>query len=176
MAGINGRRKGAKAERVAAKVIEKWTGKGFSKTPASGGLGWKKANVAGDIVCTTEGHYCPFCFEVKSYAKIDFSHLLNPKIKEPEIITYWKQASRDAKKVNKIPMLMMRYNGLPKSFYFVAIPMEFSTRLVNEPNLALACKFDKTMISIVPSTEFFQMPYKEVRKIAKIYIHESKRK
>lgn len=173
---INGRRKGSKAERIASKVISKWSGKGFSKTPASGGLNWKKANVAGDIVCTTEGHYCPFVFEVKSYAKIDFSHLIHPTVKNVDILSYWTQAERDAIKVKKIPMLMMRYNGLPSDFFFVVLSY------VDYKLITITCPMDKgaktlrynsnqkqTLI-VIPSTEIFKLPYKEVRKIAKTII------
>jgi hypothetical protein len=177
---INGRRKGAKAERVASKVISRWTKKEFSKTPASGGLGWKKANVAGDVVCTTEGHYCPFCFEIKSYGRIDFSHLIHPTVRNIEILDFWKQAKRDADKVGKIPILMMRYNGLPKEFYFLAIPTPFEARIIGLDRLLLnnsiKVKRGGIKITIFPSTEFFKLPYKEIRKIAKTFLNESKRK
>lgn len=174
----NSRRKGAKAERVASKVISKWTGKGFSKTPASGGLNWKKSFVAGDVVCTTEGHFCPFCFEVKSYSKIDFSHLINPKIKDPEILDFWAQAKRDAEKVNKIPMLMMRYNGLPKEFYFVVLDMVAFTIITTSFPLEIgvtSLKYNsnqKQSLIIIPSTDFFTLPYKGVRLIAKKLIRK----
>lgn len=115
---MNSRRKGAKNEREVAKALKDWTGKEFAKTPASGGLQWKTANSKGDVVCTTEGHYFPFCVEAKFHVKIDFSHLLTPGIKNVEILDFWKQCVRDAKKCKKVPMLLMRYNLLPKGFGF----------------------------------------------------------
>lgn len=178
---VNGRNKGAKAERVASKLISKWTGKGFSKTPASGGLGWKKANVAGDIVCTTEGHYCPFCFEVKSYKKIDFSELLNPKIKNIDITKYWQQCLRDSEKVNKIPMLMMRQNGLSKDFYFVAISLKFYIHIKDLlPKGITILKYiansKSNKLVIFRSNELFNSNYLQIKKSAKKFINESTRK
>jgi hypothetical protein len=180
---INSRTKGAKAERVAAKVIEKWTGKKFAKTPASGGLGWKKANVAGDIVCTTEGVFFPFCVEIKSYSKIDFSHLLTPGIKNIEILDFWAQCSRDAEKAGKIPLLMMRYNGLPKEFFYVVTTQGFAKEI--HPILALghpgmvSLRYHnyKTNVAlmIMRSDEFFRSDYKPIKKIAKTIIRGRKK-
>lgn len=173
---INGRRKGNKAERVAAKLISDWTGHKFERTPSSGGLQWKASHAKGDITATDE-HRCPFCFEVKSYAKIDFSHLINPKIKNPDILQYWSQASRDAGKVNKIPMLMMRYNGLPKSFYFIVLERRFWKKVRVELGSFNYLIFSgMNQLVILPSTEFFKVNYKFIRKIAKTYLNESKRK
>lgn len=180
---INGRNKGSKAERIAAKVIEKWTNKKFSKTPASGGLGWKKSNVAGDIVCTTEGHFFPFTIEVKFYKKIDFSHLITPGIKNIDILEYWEQAKRDATRVNKIPMLLMRYNGLPKEFFYVVLETQFLDKLpeieimLHTKNaMAYFSKEKNLSLTILRSDEFFKTNYKPIKKIAKTIINESKGK
>lgn len=180
--GINSRSKGAKNERIIAKAFEEWTNKKFAKTPASGGLNWKTQNVAGDIVCCTEGHYFPFVIEGKSYDKIDFSHLLTPGIKNIDIIDFWNQAKRDAVKVNKIPMLLMRYNGLPKSFWFIVMEEDFYIQL---PLFAKAfCKVTLKYLDmegnyklrIVRSNEFFKTIYKEIKLNAKTYIKKTKAK
>lgn len=166
---INSRAKGNKTERIAAKVLAKWTGKKFSRTPSSGGLAWKNSNVKGDVVCTKEGHYFPFCVEVKGYTKIDFSHLLM-NIKNCDILDFWSQCVRDARAANKQPLLMMRYNGLPKGFFFICVSKPTSVNIPPLSNLDLKkvlIFWDKDSelppFNIYPSTEFFRIPYKELK-------------
>lgn len=116
---INSRKKGAKAERKVAALLKDWTGREFSRTPASGGLRWKNANVVGDIVCTEERHFFPFAVEVKSYNDINFEHLFY--LVDPKIYKFWKQATTDAKRGEKLPLLFMRYNGMPSDFWIVVM-------------------------------------------------------
>lgn len=127
----NVRSKGAKTERMAANVLSDWYGNGikFARTPASGGLHWKSAHVHGDIVCTDDGVYMPFVFEVKGHEKIDFSEMLRPDKKGQKIFEFFEQVERDAKEVNKIPILMMRYNGLPKGFFFIGMRLKHYKKL-----------------------------------------------
>lgn len=120
MAKVNSRNKGSKGERVAAKVLADWTGKTFSRVPSSGGLNWHTSNSTGDIICTTEGHYFPFSVEVKLRDQLNFDHLLY--LEKPEILKFWEQSLRDAKRVNKCPLVMMRYDRLPKNFFFILVP------------------------------------------------------
>jgi len=170
MGHINSRRKGAKAERVAAKMLQDWTGRTFSKTPASGGLQWKKSNVAGDVVCTKEGHYFPFCVEVKARAKVDFNQLMQMNLKHTDILEFWTQAKRDAARVNKVPIVMMRYNGLPKEFYFIILGNSFVKELLLKwPEPYMHFVSETNNLWIFRSTEFFKLPYKELREIAKCY-------
>ena len=146
----------------------------------------QKANVAGDVVCTTEGHYCPFCFEVKSYAKIDFSHLLlqglklhgelATRVKNVDVLDYWSQAKRDAETVKKIPMVMMRYNGMPSDLFFIVIDMPTYLSITNKLPLPKGTKTlkynsqEKQSLVILNSFDLFSLPYREVRKIAKFVI------
>ena len=122
---MNSRRKGATNERNIAKALELWTKKKFAKTPASGGLQWKSSMSRGDVVCTTEGHYFPFCIEGKFYKEINFNHLFTPGLLNVDILDWWKQCRKDAEKCNKVPWLWMRYNGLPRDFWFMILPAEF---------------------------------------------------
>lgn len=119
---INSKKKGNKFERIVAKFWSTWTGYEFNRTPQSGGLHWKNSeNVVSDIVCTDPLHSRRFLFsiEAKCHKDINFEHLLlNVKSKIRE---FWKQASEDSKRVNKIPILMMRYNGMPKDESFFVV-------------------------------------------------------
>lgn len=175
MSRINSRSKGAKNERHIAELFTKWTGRKFAKTPASGGLQWKSSFSKGDIVCTKEGHYFPFCIEGKSYNKIDFSHLLTPGIKNIDILTFWAQCERDAKSCNKVPMLLMRYNGLPKFFYFLIITQDFAKLIHNFlPKDMVSLRYHdystNKPLMILRSTDFFKTDYKDIKPIAKTHV------
>lgn len=125
---INARRKGAKNERIAAEFFKEWTGMDFRRTPGSGGLrGHVVDYTEGDLVCTQKNYIFPLCIEVKAYEELNFNHLLydvGSKIKK-----FWKQTKESAKRAEKIPILLMRYNGLPRGFFFVVITSGFQHKL-----------------------------------------------
>lgn len=167
----NSRRKGSKNERNISKLLESWTKKKFSRTPSSGGLNWKNSQVSGDIVCTTEGHYFPFSIEAKNYREINFEHLLY--LDDPDILKFWNQCVSDSKKSakTKIPLLFMRYNGMPKDLHFVAIPNHYFILLkplIPEGSRHLVSSEGFT---IFRSTSLFKSDYKEVKKTLKIYLN-----
>lgn len=177
---INSRSKGNRNERKAADLLKKWTKKGFSRTPSSGGLNWKSSNTKGDIVCTSEGHYFPFCVEVKAHKTINFSELLIPGKKGVKILDFWNQCKRDAAKCNKIPLLMMRYNGMPSDLFFIAIPTLFYKKLIGFDTMGQVTfsywdRRNDLRICLIPSTQFFSMSYKNIKLLAKTYIKNGKK-
>lgn len=182
MPGINSRSKGARTERELSKVIATWSVKyEFAKTPASGGLRWKAAMSKGDIICTSEGHYFPFCIECKNHKEINFSQLLVPELKVVKIFEFWAQCDRDAKLCNKVPMLCMRYNGLPKNFFFVALPTyfwNFLNKKIDTDPIEAHMKYNGEgyNLTILRSTELFKLPYKEIRLLTKEYLKNQKKK
>jgi len=123
MARINSRRKGKRGEKIAREVLTNWTGLEFAGVPASGGLRWKKAeNISGDLICTDALHRFDFSIEVKNYADINFEHLLMPGIKSDIMDEFWPQCISDAERGKKIPLLMMRYNGIrPRGLFFIIL-------------------------------------------------------
>lgn len=181
--GVNARRKGAKNEKAAAKVIAKWTKKKFNRAPTNNFIHQRNAdNSKGDIICITEGHYFPFCIELKSYDKIDFSHLLVPGIKNVQILDFWEQVINDAVRCCKAPLLMMRYNGLPKDFWFLAMPNSYYQGLPHafkdkyiKKHLIFGDKDKDLRIVIVSSQDFFKLNYKEIKKYTKTYLKNAKR-
>lgn len=128
---MNARRKGAKGERMAAEFLKEWTGMDFKRTPGSGGLrGHVSDYTEGDIVCVKKNYIFPLCIEVKFYEELNFNHLLydvNSKIK-----SFWKQARESAKRAEKIPILLMRYNNMPRGMFFVIISNRFKVLLGKE--------------------------------------------
>lgn len=170
MGNINSRSKGNRNERNIAKLFEKWTGKKFSKTPSSGGLQWKTTNSKGDIVCTKEGHYFPFCIEAKSYKELNFQHLLYSD--KAEILKFWAQANRDADLAKKIPLLFMRTNGITKDLHFVVMHVRHFRLFIKE-HLVSDCAYmyiKNHKIIIFKSTDLINTSYKEIK--AKIKYHK----
>lgn len=128
----NGKTKGSKNEREVSKWWQEWSGMEFSRVPASGGLRWqKKDDISGDIICTDprQSRRFPFSIEAKFYKDINFEHLILGN-KKQKIIDFWGQAVEDGIRANRLPLLFMRYNGMPKQTWFVAMePRVFKVML-----------------------------------------------
>lgn len=165
MGHINSRSKGNRNERQAAGLVSKWTKKKFERTPSSGGLNWKASHAKGDITCTEDGYYFPFTIEVKAHRDINFSEILMPEKKNVKILEFWEQAKKEGKEANKIPMVMMRYNGLKKDFFFIIIPttlFEFCIEPFFVPNKKAISFKDLT---IIPSDWLFNLPFKRLKRV-----------
>ena len=131
MGRINSRSKGKRGEKKARLVLSKWTSLEFAGVPASGGLRWKKAdNITGDVICIDPIHRFDFSIEVKNYRNINFEHLLMPNIQSDILHVFWPQCIADSKRGKKIPLLMMRYDGIrPGDLFFIAMQYKVFKRL-----------------------------------------------
>lgn len=170
-----GTQKGNRGQRKAIECLKKWARKKFKSSSQSGMPGYNHDPHKGDILCDTEGHYFPFCVEVKNYREIDFSHLLRPGKKGVLVLEFWAQCAGDAKRTKKVPMLMMRYDRLPSDFFFIVITQEFA-KLIHHilPPTFKSLRFHdyKTNLALMifGSDEFFLSNYKETKTIAKKYL------
>lgn len=105
--GINSKNKGAEYERKIAKALGSWWGEQFQRTPASGGLQWKKDNrVTGDIVTPPDSVF-PFTIECKKREGWSLEQFLK---NTGEMEEWWTQCVRDAKKIDKKPMVIFSKN------------------------------------------------------------------
>lgn len=164
MARINSRNKGAKNERLACIILQQWTKKTFARVPSSGGLGWHNNLSTGDVMCTKEGHYFPFSIEVKARESLNLDHLLY--LKNAEILKFWEQSKRDAKRLSKCPVVMMRYNGLPKGFFFIILPRVIYHKFLKEhigPEESVIVSPTFNFV-ILTTWALLRIPYKEIRK------------
>lgn len=178
---INSRKKGSKAERDLAKQMSEWTNKKFARTPSSGGLQWGSSFAKGDIVCTTEGHYFPFCIEIKFHHDISVNELLVSRKSKAKISEFWEQCTRDAKEAKKIPLLFMRWNGAPKGTWLILIPEIIISPLSNLPfprkdkTIPAATiqnpQLGKGIYYLVHSDFLFKTNYKKLRKCLKTKKH-----
>lgn len=107
---INSKAKGSEFERRVAKVLSKWWGEEFHRTPASGGLHWHEDNrVAGDIV-TPEKSKFPFTVECKKREEWMLEQIIKGT---GEIEKWWTQALGDSERVGLKPLLIFSKNFAP---------------------------------------------------------------
>ena len=117
----NSKKKGSRFELKVSKWFTKWTSFKFGRTPYSG-ANHQSRDLSSDIMCQDErhAHRCKISVECKNYKDIKFEHLLLGN-KKCDILKFWEQASEDAKRGEKQPILMMRYNSMPKNEYFFVV-------------------------------------------------------
>lgn len=118
--GINSKQKGSNNEREAAVFLEKWTGEKFTRVPSSGGLRWKNSpRVCGDVICENDSFDFKFSVETKHLKDLAVLPVLMPKSK---VCTIWKQCKKDSLRASKIPLMLLRKNGMPKGTFYVFLP------------------------------------------------------
>ena len=172
---INSRSKGSRNERDVAKLMQKWTGYEFARTPQSGGLHWKKAHTTGDIVCidTIHGPRFSFSIECKFHNDINLIHLIDGTTSKGtnKVIEFWKQCKRDADNSNKLPLLFMRKNGMKGDMHFIGMSTDFLlillTRGFNFGMGIIHCNIEGNQFSFVNSVDLFNQDYKIFHKTAK---------
>lgn len=110
---VDSRQKGARTETLARDMLRKHTGLNWERVPGSGALD-PKHQLKGDLYIP--GVINRFCVEVKGYAEDHInSGLLTHKT--PQLIEWWQQTDRQARQVDKLPLLIFKYD---RSKLFVA--------------------------------------------------------
>lgn len=118
---VQSKRKGNRFELKVAKWFTRWSGFKFERVPMSGA--WhSNRDATSDITCVDPKHQYKCCISVecKSYKEIKFEHVLLGN-KSCDIVKFWNQASRDANRSGKVPILCMRYNSMPRDEFFFVI-------------------------------------------------------
>jgi hypothetical protein len=118
---VDSRQKGARAESAAKNILKKYTKLDWQRTPGSGALNVQH-KLKGDL-------YIPdcknkFCVEVKHYKD---DHLTSKILtdKNPQLLKWWEQTDRQAKQVQRDPLLLFKFD---RSKWFVA----FSWRAIEK--------------------------------------------
>lgn len=103
---VDSRAKGARAEAVVRDYLKKMTGLGWERVPSSGALD-PKHKLKGDLYLPDMKNY--YCIEVKHYAEdhINSGLLTN---KNPQLLDFWKQTVREALQVNRMPLLIFKFD------------------------------------------------------------------
>jgi hypothetical protein len=110
---VDSRDKGARAETAVRDELRKATGLKWERVPGSGALD-EKHGLKGDLYVPGEKNL--YCVEVKHYAE---DHLTSELLtgKSPILLDWWAQAVRQAKQVDKKPLLIFKHD---RSKLFVA--------------------------------------------------------
>lgn len=169
---VNSKRKGNKFELSISKWLTRWTGYKFQRTPYSGANHFNR-ELASDIMCADPKHQfkCKISVECKSYKEIKFEHILLGN-KSSDINRFWAQASRDAKRSHKVPILCMRYNAMPKDEFFFVISAEYALpfyKLMSGPyfSITLGNEEGDVILIFMASKVIQEVSYKELHQLIK---------
>jgi hypothetical protein len=89
--------------KIATKLSEEF-GKEFRRVPLSGSIDYLK----GDIWTPHDTAWWPYCIECKHYSDIEWNNLLTSKT--TDMLSFWRQAVREAEVMKKKPLLIFRWN------------------------------------------------------------------
>jgi len=122
---INSKRKGNVNEAKLTKILLDWTGHEFARVPRSGGLRWKnRMDICGDVINVDPEFDFPFSVETKHVANLGL-HADHHELRSNSVVyKYWDQCQRDAKTVNKTPMLLIRQNGMMEGSYYLFMELD----------------------------------------------------
>lgn len=169
---MNSKRKGNRFELKVAKWLTTWTGYKFQRVPMSGANHFNR-ELASDIMCSDPKHQhrCKISVECKSYKDIKFEHILLGN-KGSEINKFWYQASRDAKRSHKVPILCMRYNAMPSEEFFFVISADYAEafyRILDGPYFSITLGNDEADVLLVfmASKVLNGVSYKDLHKLIK---------
>ena len=89
---VNSRQKGATYETKIVKILEKATGKKWTRSPQSGGVATRTGNnaIAGDII--RKGKPSPYVIECKKYKTVNFEDLI---LQKGDMVKWVKQLERE---------------------------------------------------------------------------------
>ena len=106
MATVDSRAKGARAETQIRNKLRELTKLQWERVPSSGALD-PKHGLKGDLYIPNEKNL--YCVEIKHYAD---DHLTSKVLtdKNPQLIEWWEQAVRQGVQVDKIPLLIFKFD------------------------------------------------------------------
>lgn len=170
---MNSKKKGSRFERVIGKWFTDWSGFKFERNRAGSGAWHSNKDSVSDITCTDErhAHRCKISIECKSYKDIKFEHVLLGT-KGSEIEKFWGQALNDALRSNRVPILVMRYNSMPKNEFFMVVDERLSqvflvSKMKDERWMSINISKSKILYIFMASSVSKLVSYKDVHKVAK---------
>ena len=174
---MNSKAKGSRFERAIGKWLTEWTGFKFERNRAGSGAWHTNKDSVSDITCTDErhAHRCKISIECKSYKDIKFEHVLLGN-KGCDVERFWAQAKGDALRANRKPILIMRYNSMPKNEFFMVVDSDLAEafltdEMYNQRYMALHNGTDSLYVFMASSVKKY-VSYKDVHKLSKRLIKD----
>lgn len=168
---MNSKRKGNRFERSVSKWFSDWSGYKFERNRAGSGAWHSNIDAGADITCTDEkhAHRCKLSIECKSYKDIKFEHTLLGN-KGSEIEKFWDQALRDADRTKKVPILVMRYNSMPRNEFFIVLDSDVAVNLLSTyPKL----RYTRYMFMNIPGKTLYIFMSSKIRDLVDYkYLHK----
>lgn len=127
---VDSRDKGARAESLIKDALRSKTGLPWERTPGSGALD-PKHMLKGDLYVPNRTNL--YCVEVKHYAE---DHLTSKVLtgKSPQLIEWWNQALRQAKQMNRKPLLIFKFDRSKVFAAYTDMPSyEYIYMFINYP-------------------------------------------
>ena len=115
---VDSKAKGARAELKVRDELRELTGHTWERVPASGALSVSH-KLKGDLYIPEQKN--KFCVEVKHYADDHISSKILTD-KTPQIDLWWEQTVREANQIDKIPLLIFKFD---RSKTFCAVPANY---------------------------------------------------
>lgn len=169
----NSKKKGNRFELKISKWFTQWTSYKFGRTPYSG-ANHQSRDLASDIMCQDErhAHRCKISVECKNYKEIKFEHILLGN-KGCDILKFWEQASKDAKRANKVPVLCMRYNSMPAEEFFFVVDYKLGSIIAQYITKSMYIQVQENTLMVFMASEVLNVPYKLIHKQAKLILKNS---
>lgn len=171
---MNSKKKGSRFELKMSKWFTKWTTYTWNRVPMSGAWHSNK-DAASDITCVDErhAHRCKISVECKNYKEIKFEHILLGN-KRCDILKFWAQASKDAKRANKVPVLCMRYNSMPAEEFFFVVDYKLGSIIAQYITKSMYIQVQENTLMVFMASEVLkEVPYKLIHKQAKLILKNS---
>lgn len=171
---MNSKNKGNRFERKMGTWFTKWTGYKFERNRLGSGAWHTNKDAGADITCTDpkHAHRCKLSIECKSYKDIKFEHVLLGN-KGCDILKFWDQASKDAKRTGKYPILCMRYNSMPREDFFFVVNSELGDYLTSkfkiEGNFMILTTKEYSL-HIFMAHDILSIPYKQIHNVVKLLL------
>ena len=110
------------------------------------------------------------CIELIEVSPSDCPCLPN---KGCDILKFWEQASKDAKRGNKVPILCMRYNSMPAEEFFFVVGIKLGDLIAQYVDRVMYIQVPGNTLMVFMASEVLRTPYKLIHKQAKLILKNS---
>ena len=90
--------------------------------------------------------------------------------KSCDILKFWEQASKDAKRAKKVPILCMRYNSMPANEFFFVVDYKLGSVIAQYITKSMHIQVPGNTLMVFMASEILKVPYKMIHKQAKLIV------
>ncbi len=90
--------------------------------------------------------------------------------KSCDILKFWEQASKDAKRAKKVPILCMRYNSMPANEFFFVVDYKLGSIIAQYITKSMYIQVPGNTLMVFMASEVLKVPYKMIHKQVKLIV------